>query len=110
MNTHHTSTHHRHQPVSTSTRHGFYGCVNPQDCNPAAHFGDSSVDTCSCGATRSNNHFDGETEVGSRWGHSNNLAVVARQRREHRRLLTVAAAARSGHTIVFRAGGWWAYR
>jgi hypothetical protein len=47
---------HEHRPVVDLSievePRGFQRCVNPDECNPAAHGGVELVETCQCGATR----------------------------------------------------------
>lgn len=58
---------HKHKAKKTATvTHGFTGCVNPEQCNPAAHGNVTDAETCHCGWQRSVNINQGHIEK-SRW-------------------------------------------
>ena len=45
---------HHHRATETLAR-TFYGCVNPDDCNPEAHGAVCEIHTCECGAVQERN-------------------------------------------------------
>lgn len=51
--------------IQSETERCFSACLDPRDCNPAAHGGIRVLQLCDCGMSRPVNRNQGHVEVGS---------------------------------------------